>query len=72
MLPYGTNAKRTLLAKAIFTKDGVKRVSFLPMMIDTQYRPEVLHNGDPRFDDIVRFHGMDVKGYNHNLHGGGG
>ena len=38
------------MAKAILTKQGVKEVYFLPMMIDTKYRPEVLRNGDPRFD----------------------
>ena len=42
LLPYGRDAKRTLLAKAVFARDGVKSVSFLPMMINKQYRPEVL------------------------------
>lgn len=51
LLPYGRDARRTLMAKAILTKQGVKEVYFLPMMmIDTKYRPEVLRNGDPRFD----------------------
>jgi poly-gamma-glutamate synthesis protein (capsule biosynthesis protein) len=53
LLPYGRDARRTLLAKAVFAKEGVKSVSFLPMMIDKQYRPEVLHAGDPRFDDMM-------------------
>jgi len=55
LLPYGRDASRSLMAKAILTKDGVKQVSFVPLMIDKQYRPEVLRNGDARFDDMVSY-----------------
>jgi poly-gamma-glutamate synthesis protein (capsule biosynthesis protein) len=34
---------------------GVKRVSFLPVLIDRELRPEVLRRGDARFEDAVRF-----------------
>jgi len=54
-LPYGTDSARTLIAKAVLSKKGVDRVSFLPTLIDHQQRPEILRNGDPRFDDAVRF-----------------
>ena len=67
LLPYGQNAKRTLLAKAIFSKSGVKRVSYLPMMIDKLYRPEVLRNGDPRFDDMVRYMDWASDGFDHKF-----
>ena len=36
-------------------RGGAKRVSFLPVLIDKQLRPEVLRKGDARFDDAVRF-----------------
>ncbi len=65
LLPYGRDAKKTLLAKAVFGKDGVKSVSFLPMMIDKQYRPEVLPAGDPRFDDMVRYMEWASEGFDH-------
>ena len=65
LLPYGRDAKRTLLAKAVFTKQGVKRVSFLPMMIDRLYRPEVLRAGDPRFDDMVSYMDWASEGFDH-------
>jgi tripartite-type tricarboxylate transporter receptor subunit TctC len=45
----------SILAKSALSKYGVKSVSFLPMMIDKQYRPEVLRAGDPRFDDMVAY-----------------
>jgi poly-gamma-glutamate capsule biosynthesis protein CapA/YwtB (metallophosphatase superfamily) len=54
-LSYGSDAKRSLIAKAVLARDGVKRVSFLPVLIDRQLRPEVLRRGDARFDDAVRF-----------------
>ena len=67
LLPYGENAKRTLLAKAILTKEGVKEVSFLPMMIDNRYRPEVLKKGDPRFDDMVNYMDWASDGFDHKF-----
>jgi len=67
LMPYGKDAKRTLLAKAIFSKNGVKRVSFLPMMIDKLYRPEVLRKGDSRFDDIVSYMDWASEGFDHQF-----
>ena len=54
-LSYGADAKRSLIARAVLSRDGAKRVSFLPVLIDKQLRPEVLRKGDARFDDAVRF-----------------
>lgn len=65
LLPYGRDAKRSLLAKAVFAKDGVRSVSYLPMLIDRQYRPEVLRAGDPRFDDIVAYMEWASEGFEH-------
>ena len=64
-LAYGADAKRSLVAKAVISRDGVSRVSFLPVMIDKQLRPEVLRQGDPRFDDAVRFMEWVSEGYEH-------
>jgi len=43
----------------------VKRVSFLPMIIDTLYRPEVLRRDDPRFDDMLRYMDWASVGFDH-------
>ena len=67
LLPYGRDAKRSLLAKAVFTKAGVKQVSFLPMMIDKLYRPEILRKGDPRFEDMVRYMEWASEGFDHRF-----
>jgi len=54
-LPYGTDAKRSLVAKAVIKDKRIDRVSFLPVLIDKELRPEVLRAGDGRFDDMVRY-----------------
>lgn len=66
-LPYGTDAKRSLIAKAVLSPDGVKRVSFLPVLIDPQLRPEVLRAGDPRFGDAVDFMEWVSEGIPHRF-----
>ena len=66
-LSYGSDAKRSLIAKAVLARDGVKRVSFLPVLIDKQLRPEVLRRGDPRFDDALRFMEWVSEGFDHRF-----
>jgi poly-gamma-glutamate capsule biosynthesis protein CapA/YwtB (metallophosphatase superfamily) len=51
----GVDGLRSMIAKAVLTKEGVKRVSFLPVYIDRQLRPEVLHRDDPRFREMVDY-----------------
>jgi poly-gamma-glutamate capsule biosynthesis protein CapA/YwtB (metallophosphatase superfamily) len=66
-LAYGSDAKRSLIAKAVIAKDGVKRVSFLPVLIDKKLRPEVLRSGDARFDDAVRFMEWVSEDFDHRF-----
>lgn len=54
-MPYGEACTLSLLAKAKVAGKGNLKVSFLPMAIDRQYRPGVLHQADPRFDRIVKY-----------------
>ncbi|CAM4137231.1 Capsule synthesis protein CapA domain-containing protein [Bordetella tumbae] len=55
LMPYGKACTLSLLAKAVVTKQGIQRVSFLPMAMDERYRPQVLKNGDPKFSEIVSY-----------------
>jgi poly-gamma-glutamate synthesis protein (capsule biosynthesis protein) len=66
-LAYGADAKRSLIAKAVLSREGVQRVSFLPVLIDRRLRPEVLHRGDPRFDDALRFMEWVSEGFDHRF-----
>lgn len=55
LMPYGKATTLALLAKARYTKDGIQKVSYLPMKIDKKYRPEVLKQSDPRFAEVVAY-----------------
>jgi poly-gamma-glutamate synthesis protein (capsule biosynthesis protein) len=66
-LPYGTDGKRSLIVKALLSRDGVGKVSFLPALIDKQLRPEILKAGDPRFDDAVRFMNWASEDFGHKF-----
>ncbi len=66
-LSYGEDAKRSLIAKAVITREGVTKVSFLPVLIDKQLRPEVLRAGDPRFEDAVRYMDWASEDFDHDF-----
>ena len=66
-LPYGIDAKRSLIAKATIGKGGVERVGFLPVIIDRDLRPEVLRHGDARFDDALRYMEWASEGVPHRF-----
>ncbi len=66
-LPYGLDSKRSLIAKVLLTREGIKKVSFLPLFVDKQLRPEVLHNGDPRFDDAVKYMDWASEDFDHKF-----
>lgn len=66
-LPYGADAKRSLIAKAVLTQGGVARTSFLPVLIDRKLGPEILKHGDPRFDDAVKYMEWASEGFEHRF-----
>lgn len=66
-LPYGTDAKRSLVAKAFLSRSGVSQVSFLPALIDHELRPEILRHGDTRFADMVRYMDWASEGHAHRF-----
>ncbi|MGZ8262572.1 MAG: CapA family protein [Burkholderiales bacterium] len=66
-LSYGSDAKRTLIAKTIVTRAGVESVAFLPVLIDRALRPEPLRHGDSRFEDAVGFMRWVSEGYGSKL-----
>jgi hypothetical protein len=65
------DGKRSLVAKAVISKDGI-RTSFLPTLIDTQLRPEILHAGDPRFTEMLRYMEWASEGFTHHFAVNGG
>jgi poly-gamma-glutamate synthesis protein (capsule biosynthesis protein) len=66
-LPYGTDAKRSLVAKAVMSKTAPTRTSFLPVIIDRNLRPEILQAGDPRFADMLSYMEWASEGFAHRF-----
>ena len=64
-LPYGPDAKRSMIAKATFGTNGLEKASFLPVIIDKQLRPEVLAPSDPRFNDAIAYMESVSEGFPH-------
>jgi poly-gamma-glutamate synthesis protein (capsule biosynthesis protein) len=54
-LPYGTDGKRTLMVRATLSTSGVDEVSFQPVLIDQQLRPEPLVATDSRFGEALQY-----------------
>jgi len=67
LLPFGRDAKWSLLAKVRLARSGVKGVSFLPVMIDRLYRPEPLRATDPRFGEMLRYAEWVSEGFDHRF-----
>lgn len=65
--PHGEDSHRGLIAKAVLSRDGLEKTSFLPVQIDTQLRPEVLTRKHPRFDQNVSFMDWASQGHNHRF-----
>ena len=51
----------------MFTRQGVQEVSFLPMVINDQYRPQILEKSDPRFDEMVNYMEWASEGFAHRF-----
>ena len=67
LMPYGKDSVLAILAKAVIGGDGLRRVSFLPMMMDSQYRTEALQAGDPRFTKVLQYMEWVSDGFAHRF-----
>jgi hypothetical protein len=66
--PFPPDSRKTLIAKCIISNKKIKKVSFLPTIINQQAEPEILGSGDRRFGEIVKYmeditrdQGLDTK-----------
>jgi len=53
MYQFPTHCRKTMLAKAVISKKGIDRVSFLPCFINNMAQPYVVTPDDPKFQEIV-------------------
>jgi poly-gamma-glutamate synthesis protein (capsule biosynthesis protein) len=53
--PFPPDSRKTLVAKCVISDKKIKKVSFLPTIINEQTEPEILRSGDVRFSEIVKY-----------------
>ena len=58
---------RSLIAKAVLSRAGIKKVSFLPMLLNEQMQPEVPRHEDPPYADAVSFMDWMSERYGHKF-----
>jgi len=49
------NSPKGMNAKVVFSREGIEKTSFLPVLVDKQLRPEVLRSGDPHYDNALNY-----------------
>ncbi len=52
---FPVECKKAMIAKAVMSKHGIERVSFLPVLINKQAQPEALKRGDQRFQEVLEY-----------------
>jgi hypothetical protein len=52
---FPIDSRKTMIVKAVFSKKGVEKVSFLPAYVNNQAQPEILASRDERFQEILRY-----------------
>ena len=53
--PFPPDSRKTIIAKCVISDKEIKKVSFLPTIINKQAEPEILTCRDVRFKEIVRY-----------------
>jgi hypothetical protein len=53
--PYPAEARKSMTVKCVMSRQGVERVSFLPVMINKKSQPEVVPRSDPQFEDVYAY-----------------
>jgi poly-gamma-glutamate synthesis protein (capsule biosynthesis protein) len=66
-LSYGSDAKRSLIAKVGASRAGIDKVSFLPVLIDRELRPAPLRQGEAAFEEALRFMMWASEGFGAEL-----
>lgn len=59
------DSRKTIVAKAVFSKKKVEQVSFLPTYINKQSQPEILTSNDERFKEVIKY--IEEMSKNQNL-----
>ena len=52
---FPSHTRKTMIAKAVMSRKGIERVSFLPAYINHRAQPNVVKRDDPKFQEILEF-----------------
>jgi len=52
---FPSHCRKTMIAKAVMSRNGIERVSFLPAFINPRAQPYVVERDDPKFQEILDF-----------------
>ena len=55
MYSFPSHCRKTMVAKAVISKNGIEKVSFLPAFINHRAQPYVVAPDDPKFREILEF-----------------
>jgi hypothetical protein len=53
--PFPPDSRKTLIVKCVISNKKIKKVSFLPAIINRNTDPEILNSNDGRFIEIVKY-----------------
>ncbi len=52
---YPADSRKTAIAKCLISDKKIERVSFLPVLINKEAKPEVMRRGDRGFDEVLNY-----------------
>lgn len=64
---FPIDCKKTMIVKAVLSKQGVEKVSFLPTYVNKLAQPEAVKQGDERFQEILRYAEWVSEQYPHTF-----
>jgi poly-gamma-glutamate synthesis protein (capsule biosynthesis protein) len=53
--PFPPDSRKSMIVRCVISDKRIKKVSFLPVMINKQSQPEILDSGDGRFAEVVSY-----------------
>ena len=72
LLPYGRTARLSMVARVTLTRDGVEDAAFVPVTIDSRYRPVPAAPGDREFEEVTSYVRWASEGLPHRFEAAGG
>jgi hypothetical protein len=53
--PFPPDSRKSMMVRCVISDKKIKKVSFLPVMINKESQPEILNSGDRRFAEVVNY-----------------